>query len=60
MTAAAGRVLEAVPGTPVLLASGYTGRTSLREAIREKGYSFLQKPCGVTALLEAVREALEG
>jgi signal transduction histidine kinase len=44
---------------PILLSSGYTGQRSRWEAIRERGFNFLQKPYTLTDLLGAVRDAIE-
>jgi PAS domain S-box-containing protein len=46
-------------GTPVriLLSSGYTGKRSRWETIRQRGISFLQKPYTLAQLLTAIREA---
>ncbi|MHC4600260.1 MAG: hybrid sensor histidine kinase/response regulator [Planctomycetota bacterium] len=54
------RVLEAAPRTSLLLTTGHPGEKSRWSTILEKGHPFLPKPYGVTALLRAVREALQG
>ncbi len=54
------RLLSSKPDLRVLLTSGYTGRKSQLELIREKGFRFLQKPYTLTDLLRAIRELIEG
>ncbi len=47
------------PELKVLLTSGYTDQKSQWPIIREKGYRFIQKPYGLTDLLQAVRKVLD-
>ncbi len=47
------------PDIRVLFASGYTDTKSQWEAIRSRGFGFLQKPYGVNDLLRTIREAME-
>jgi PAS domain S-box-containing protein len=46
------------PDVRVLLASGYTDTKSQWEAIRDRGFGFLQKPYGISALLLTIRETI--
>jgi PAS domain S-box-containing protein len=47
------------PSLKVLLSSGYTNHKSQWPIIREKKFSYLQKPYALTELLRAVREAID-
>ena len=47
------------PDLQVLLVSGYPGRKSRWNAIREKGFCFLQKPYDMEDLLRSVREIIK-
>ena len=46
------------PDVRVLLASGYTDTKSQWEAIRDRGFGFLQKPYGIRDLLRTIRETM--
>ncbi len=46
------------PDVRVLLASGYTDTKSQWEAIRDRGFGFLQKPYGIGDLLRTIRETM--
>lgn len=52
------RLLALKPQLRVLLSSGYTDEKSQRSVIQEKGFPFVQKPYSVSALLQAVHQAL--
>jgi PAS domain S-box-containing protein len=52
------QLLAQKPGLPVLLASGYGQEDSNYEAIRDKGYPFLQKPYQLTDLLKTIKRIL--
>ena len=52
------RLLALKPQLCVLLSSGYTDEKSQRSVIQEKGFPFVQKPYSVSALLQAVHQAL--
>ena len=49
---------SARPDVRVLLASGYTDTKSQWEAIRDRGFGFLQKPYGIRDLLLTIRETI--
>jgi two-component system cell cycle sensor histidine kinase/response regulator CckA len=53
------QLLSRKPELKVLLTSGYTDQKSQWPIIREKGYRFIQKPYGLTDLLQVVREVIE-
>ena len=46
------------PGLPVVLASGYTADRAREEDIYKHGFTLLQKPYAIKALLQAVRQHL--
>ncbi len=48
------------PDVPVLMVSGYPDEYARWETIRERGFTFLQKPYPVAEMLRAVRLALGG
>jgi len=52
-------LLACKPGLAVLLSSGYADHRSHWPAIREKGFSFLQKPYDLYKVLEAVKRVLQ-
>jgi len=43
---------------PVLLSSGYSDDRSRWSVVRDRGYGFVQKPYSLSALLQAIREAM--
>lgn len=51
-------LLSQKPELPVLLSSGYTDKRSQWPIIQQRGFHFVQKPYGLSALLPAVRQAL--
>ena len=53
-----GQLTAHKPGLNVLLSSGYMDSKSQLKTIREKGYSFVQKPYTLTGLLEMVKTAI--
>lgn len=53
-----GQLTAHKPGLKVLLSSGYMDSKSQLETIRDKGYSFVQKPYTLTGLLEMVKTAI--
>ena len=55
-----GELLSRNPELAVLLSSGYIDQRSQWPIIAERGFHFLQKPFGFSALLSAVREAMQG
>jgi two-component system, cell cycle sensor histidine kinase and response regulator CckA len=52
------RVCEIRPGIKVLYVSGYSGGTSVLQAVIERGEAFLQKPFMLDGLARKVRELL--
>ncbi len=48
------------PGTKVLYMSGYTGDAIAHQGVLDPGTAFIQKPFALRALLQKVREVLEG
>ncbi len=53
------RLLEIRPGLGVIFASGYSDEKSGRQAIRDRGYPYLQKPFSMTLLLKTVSRTLK-
>lgn len=50
--------LSLKPGLPVLMSSGYSEEKALVSVIKEREFSFLQKPYTLTELLKAVKESM--
>jgi len=52
------KLLELKPGIKVLYTSGYSGERSDWQAIKDAGYSYLQKPYLLNDLLKVVKDTL--
>ena len=53
------RLAETHPGLRVILMSGYTADTILRQGIAETGWPFLQKPFTAQRFARKIRETLD-
>jgi len=52
------RLLEQIPGLPVVFMSGYTDEVIAHHGILEEGIHFLQKPFSMQTLADKIQEAL--
>ena len=58
--ALAGQFVQQQPAARVLYMSGYTDDSIMQQGILEGGVAFIQKPFTPTALLQKVRDVLDG
>ena len=58
--ALAGQFVQQQPAARVLYMSGYTDDSIVQQGILEGGVAFIQKPFTPTALLQKVRDVLDG